>query len=76
MVKNVVQEVEDDAMNDTAQDQSTVTTCAVCSTAAPSEPPPFTWSSAVERGRRLWTCERCSRENIRSIEGKLDSAWW
>lgn len=81
MVKNGVQEVEDDAMNDTAtndtaQDRSAVTACAVCETAAPSEPPPFIWSSAVERGRRLWTCERCARENIRSIEGKLDSAWW
>jgi len=30
----------------------------------------------VEHGRQIWTCDRCSRENLRSIEGKLDSPWW
>jgi hypothetical protein len=52
------------------------TACLVCHTPSPSEPPPFTWSASVERGRRAWTCEQCSRDNIRSIEGKLDTAWW
>lgn len=41
---------------------------------------PATWSSQVSgRGaaqRRTWLCDRCTRENIRSIEGKLDEAWW
>jgi hypothetical protein len=37
---------------------------------------PVTGSASVEGGRRLWTCERCAREHLRSIEGKLDSAWW
>ena len=50
--------------------------CLTCGTVAPSDPPPLTWSAAVERGRKVWTCERCMRDNIRSIEGKLDSAWW
>jgi len=36
----------------------------------------LTWVLGVERGRQVWTCDRCSRENLRSIEGKLDSAWW
>ena len=32
--------------------------------------------SGIENGQQVWTCDRCSRENLRSIEGKLDSAWW
>ena len=34
------------------------------------------WVLGVENGRKVWTCDRCSRENLRSIEGKLDSVWW
>ncbi len=34
------------------------------------------WVRGVERGRPVWTCPTCSRENLRSIEGKLDSQWW
>jgi DNA-directed RNA polymerase subunit RPC12/RpoP len=36
----------------------------------------LSWVLGVENGRQVWTCDRCSRENLRSIEGKLDSAWW
>ncbi|GAA6524497.1 hypothetical protein [Intrasporangium sp. DVR] len=36
----------------------------------------LTWSRSVEHGRTLWTCERCSRDNLRSIESKLDPVWW
>jgi len=36
----------------------------------------LSWVLGVENGRKVWTCDRCSRENLRSIEGKLDSAWW
>jgi hypothetical protein len=36
----------------------------------------LTWSRAKEDNREVWTCERCSREHLRSIEGKLDSTWW
>jgi len=36
----------------------------------------LTWVLAVENGRLVWTCDLCSRENLRSIEGKLDSPWW
>jgi hypothetical protein len=35
-----------------------------------------TWTRGTENGREVWTCDRCSREHLRSIEGKLDSAWW
>jgi len=36
----------------------------------------LTWALGVENGRQVWTCDVCSRDNLRSIEGKLDSAWW
>ena len=36
----------------------------------------LTWVLGLEKGRQVWICDRCSREHIRSIEGKLDSAWW
>jgi hypothetical protein len=36
----------------------------------------LTWSLSMENERPRWTCERCSRENLRSIESKLDPAWW
>lgn len=36
----------------------------------------LTWTRGLENARPVWTCDRCSRENLRSIEGKLDSAWW
>ncbi|HSO64203.1 MAG TPA: hypothetical protein VLQ78_03795 [Ornithinibacter sp.] len=35
-----------------------------------------TWARGVENGRDVWTCDTCSRRHLRSIEGKLDTAWW
>lgn len=50
-------------------------TCAVCGVVAEDVAPP-TWSMETgERGVRL-VCADCTRANIRSIEGKLDEAWW
>jgi hypothetical protein len=49
--------------------------CATCGTVAPVAAP-ITWSAAVEAGRRVWTCDRCARDHLRSIEAKLDSSWW
>ena len=51
-------------------------TCAHCERQAENEDVPVTWATSVENGRRLVYCDRCARENLRSIEGKLDSAWW
>jgi hypothetical protein len=52
----------------------------VCATCGASAPAPalarLTWTRGTENGREVWTCDRCSREHLRSIEGKLDSAWW
>ncbi len=53
-----------------------VTCGAAPSTAAALDRARLTWSRGVENGRDVWTCDRCSREHLRSIEGKLDSAWW
>ncbi|MGR4848514.1 hypothetical protein [Streptomyces sp. LARHCF252] len=48
--------------------------CARCGTSA--EAPQLTWTCSVEQGARRDFCETCSRENLRSIEGRLDSDWW
>ena len=48
--------------------------CALCGASA--ETMPLTWSTSVERGRTLVDCDRCSRENVRAIEGRLDSEWF
>ena len=48
--------------------------CAVCGTTAAE--PPVTWSLQVADRGRQWLCERCTRDHVRSIEGRLDEAWW
>lgn len=51
-------------------------TCGYCGARADGDTPPLTWTSSVENGRTKYFCETCSRENLRAIEGKLDSDWW
>ncbi|MFD4558236.1 hypothetical protein ACFWP5_28625 [Streptomyces sp. NPDC058469] len=48
--------------------------CARCGT-RPEGPQP-TWTCSVENGTRHYFCDTCARENLRAIEGRLDSAWW
>lgn len=36
----------------------------------------LTWTRGTEQGQVVWTCDACSREHLRSIEAKLDPAWW
>ncbi|MFI8217371.1 hypothetical protein [Streptomyces sp. NPDC085932] len=43
---------------------------------APGTAPPPTWTFSVEHGASHYFCAACSRENLRSIEGRLDSDWW
>ncbi|MFF4949347.1 hypothetical protein ACWC2K_22025 [Streptomyces chattanoogensis] len=50
------------------------TVCAGCGAVA--EGPPPTWTCSVENGEHRYFCEACARENIRAIEGRLDSSWW
>jgi len=54
------------------------TTCDFCGAAAPegADQLPLTWTTSVENGRKRVYCDRCSREHLRAIEGKLDSEWW
>ena len=51
-------------------------TCDRCGTPAPDNEPPITWSVSVERGQVRRYCDRCTRENVRAIEGKLDEDYW
>ncbi len=37
---------------------------------------PVTWSLQVGPRGEQWLCELCTRRNVRSIEGRLDEAWW
>ncbi|MDN3026615.1 hypothetical protein [Streptomyces sp. S.PB5] len=48
--------------------------CARCGIAADGPRP--TWTCSVENGVRQYFCDTCSRDNLRAIEGRLDSAWW
>ncbi|MFE0509301.1 hypothetical protein [Streptomyces sp. NPDC058964] len=48
--------------------------CARCGTRA-EEPKP-TWTFSVENGVRHYFCDTCARENLRAIEGRLDSDRW
>ncbi|MGW2742573.1 hypothetical protein [Streptomyces sp. NPDC001450] len=49
--------------------------CARCGTPAGGSRP-VTWTCSVENGIRQYFCDVCSRENLRAIEGRLDSSWW
>jgi hypothetical protein len=51
-------------------------TCDLCGTPAEGDHPPITWSLSVERGQVKRHCERCTRLNLRALEGKLDSEHW
>ncbi len=48
--------------------------CARCGIRAVAPQP--TWTLSVEGGARRYYCEGCSRDNLRAIEGRLDSQWW
>jgi hypothetical protein len=48
--------------------------CGVCG--AVPEGPTVTWSSQTSGRGTSWLCAQCTRDNLRSIEGRLDEAWW
>ncbi|MDT9696279.1 hypothetical protein [Streptomyces sp. P17] len=58
---------------DSATEQQALV-CAGCGVKAESPQP--TWTFSVENGERRYFCDACSRENLRAIEGRLDSSWW
>jgi hypothetical protein len=51
-------------------------TCSLCGQQAETKEAPLTWLTSVENGRKLLYCDRCTRENVRNIEGKLDQVYW
>ena len=54
----------------------TMTTCDFCGRQEADDAATLTWSTAVENGRAKTYCDRCSREHLRAMEGKLDSEYW
>jgi hypothetical protein len=48
--------------------------CAWCGATAAELP--VSWTTSLERDGARSYCERCSREHLRSIEGRLDAEWW
>ncbi len=53
-----------------------MTACAWCGATAPDGQPPLTWTYSVESGRPCWYCDRCARDHLRAIEGKLDGEYF
>lgn len=51
-------------------------TCDWCGRTAEDGAATLTWTTSVENSRPTTYCDTCSREHLRAIEGKLDSAWW
>lgn len=49
-------------------------TCTACGRVA--DGPPVSWSSQTTARGTTWLCDRCTREHLRSIEGRLGEAWW
>ncbi|MFF7334250.1 hypothetical protein ACIQU5_01155 [Streptomyces sp. NPDC090306] len=48
--------------------------CARCGAVASGAA--ATWTCSVEHGVRRYFCGTCARENLRAIEGRLDSDSW
>jgi hypothetical protein len=56
-----------------------VATCSRCGELgdAPEDGLPSGWSLATDPDRGVQRlCARCTRDNVRAIEGKLPEEWW
>ncbi len=57
-----------------------MTTCDFCGLEVPDGPGSqtvlMTWTISVENRRKRTYCDACSRQHVRSMEGKLDSEYW
>ena len=51
-------------------------TCRRCGTTADGDDVPLGWSTSAADDRVDLLCDRCTRDHVRDIEGKLDEAWW
>jgi hypothetical protein len=60
----------------------TVLVCVLCDTMLDADADEqsgllaLSWVASHERGRDVHYCPSCARENLRSIEGKLDAEFW
>lgn len=50
--------------------------CAGCGAVTADGCVPPTWTYQVSERGATYLCEACARQNLRSIEGRLDEAWW
>jgi len=57
-----------------ADDQPKV--CDFCGRQESDAARALTWTTSVENGRQRSYCDACSRQNLRSMEGKLDREYW
>jgi len=58
-------------------DETLPMACATCGRIpADDSTASLTWAFGIENSRKVWTCDSCSREHLRSIESKLDSTYW
>jgi hypothetical protein len=48
--------------------------CDACATHVDQRP--ATWSLQVSPRGEVWFCERCTRDRLASIEGRMDDATW
>ena len=46
--------------------------CDLCGASHDADAPPLTWSLSMEAGQAKRFCDRCTREHLRVVEGKLD----
>jgi len=54
-----------------------VKACSRCGTVAEQDDQlPSGWSFETSERGILWTCQTCTRDNVRSIEAKLPEEWW
>jgi len=63
------------SLETTGRNLGHVKTCDFCGKQAPDEET-LTWTTSVENKRQRTYCDTCSREHLRAMESKLDSAWW
>jgi len=52
-----------------------VTSCELCGRTSEQENP-LGWSTEFVDGRTRRVCEKCTRDNVRAIEAKLEQEWW
>jgi hypothetical protein len=48
----------------------------ICSSCGATAESPLGWITDVTERGVQHLCDRCSRENLRAIEGRLDPAYW